>query len=210
MFIFSEEFYLRKSLNYWVIVSSHGTDDQVWGDLVCFVFFVLFFRGEIMFNLHLSCFGCEWPYYARYASFLFFLTFLCEIPHVYCQWLPWFSWWNAIVGGILWQSRHSPYKLGTCVSSRNKYTNCGTSTTKETPMINFKLIKIYRSLISYFQQTNEASTSRIRSGPGRTRSPCLGRTDWTWKLKKKNSKSWRQMGKNIDLTMGKKGFNHEK
>lgn len=78
---FSEEFYLRKSLNYWVIVSSHGTDDQVWGDLVCFVFFVLFFRGEIMFNLHLSCFGCEWPYYARYASFLFFLTFLCEIPH---------------------------------------------------------------------------------------------------------------------------------
>ena len=56
---FSEEFYLRKSLNYWVIVSSHGTDDQVWGDLVCFVFFVLFFRGEIMFNLHLSCFGCE-------------------------------------------------------------------------------------------------------------------------------------------------------
>ena len=174
--------------------------------VLCFLF--CFFRGEIMFNLHLSCFGCEWPYYARYASFLFFFNIFVRDSayNVYCQWLPWFSWWNATVGGIPWQSRQSPYKLGTCVSSRNKYTNCGTSTTKETPMINFKLIKIYRSMISYFQRTNEASTSRIRSGPGRTRSPCLGRTDWTWKFKKKNSKSGRHMGKNIDLTMGKIGI----
>ena len=176
--------------------------------VLCFLF--CFFVGKSCSIFICHVLGVNDRIMLDMQVFCFFFTFLCEIPHVYCQWLPWFSWWNAIVGGILWQSRHSPYKLGTCVSSRNKYTNCGTSTTKETPMINFKLIKIYRSLISYFQQTNEASTSRIRSGPGRTRSPCLGRTDWTWKLKKKNSKSWRQMGKNIDLTMGKKGFNHEK
>lgn len=98
---FSEEFYLRKSLNYWVIVSSHGTDDQVWGDLVCFVFFVLFFRGEIMFNLHLSCFGCEWPYYARYASFLFFFIFVrdsaCLLSMVAMIFLvKCHCWWNPL------------------------------------------------------------------------------------------------------------------
>ena len=94
--------YLRKSLNYWVIVSSHGTDDQVWGDLVCFVFFVVFFRGEMMFNLHLSCFGCEWPYYARYASFLdlfniFVRDFACLLSMVAMIFLvKCHCWWNPL------------------------------------------------------------------------------------------------------------------